>query len=179
MSGELTPAELADIDDILNDSSEVKLYEPKNIPNIRIKENSKPLTLNTNSSGRFQSKSSLNHIPPSPVKGIIPKTNKKCIVPCIGGPDLPTGKTTDLTEPKFCSNLICVSCDHKVIRFPNYKWAPSTDYLFLRNNYPNTVQKNLIPAPGLCAYCCQCTFCEESSTKQLSSFDSTWACRGH
>ena len=115
------------------------------------------------------------NLPVSPLT----KNPKKCTMTCIGGPDLESGITREISSPKFCSNLICINCDHKVIRFPNYKWAPKTDYLFLRNNYPNSVDKNLIPQQGVCAYCCQCKFLEESRTKTLSSFDTTWACRGH
>ena len=178
MSGELSPDELADIDDILNDTSDLLLPEPIRIPEIKIKEKPKPLS--TNNSGRYHSKSSLTRLPQSPLPKIQkPAKVQKCITPYIGGPDLEVGLTTDILSPKFCSNLICVSCDHKVIRFPNYRWAPSTNYLFLRNNYPDTVQKNLIPAPGVCAYCCQCTFCEETKLHPLNTFDSTWACRGH
>ena len=179
MSGTLSPDTLAAIDDILNDTSDIALPEPIKIPELSIKPKQKTLVGNNNS-GRYHSKSSLNRLPASPLPKIEkPKKPAKCITPYIGGPDLEVGMTTDILNPKFCSNLICVSCDHKVIRFPNYRWAPSTNYLFLRNNYPDTVQKNLIPAPGVCAYCCQCTFCEESKLKPLNSFDSTWACRGH
>lgn len=172
---ELTKEELEAIDDILNDNTDdYEVAKPKiEVP----KEKPKPLFIPQNS--RYNSKTSLGRY--SPMKPQIrPKQeSKKCIIPCIGGPDLESGATLDLSNPKFCSNLICVSCDHKVIRFPNYKWSPNTDYLFLRNNYPDTVQKNLIPARGVCAYCCQCTFCEETSTKHLNTFNSTWACRGH
>ena len=192
MSSSLTKEELDAIDDILNDSSdEIDTYIPNHKPILQLppKEKEKPRILSLPTNNRFQSKTSLGRphaalssAAPSSAFGIkkseLP-TLKKCTTPCIGGPDLEAGMTEDLTCPKFCTNLICVSCDHKVIRFPNFRWAPSTNYLFLRNNYPDTVKKNLIPAPGVCAYCCQCTFCEETTTKHLTTFNSTWACRGH
>ena len=104
---------------------------------------------------------------------------KKCLSVCLGGSDLPVGITTESSGPHFCSSLICVSCDFKVSRYPDKRWKKGTDYLFLRNNYPEKVQQNLIPAKGWCAYCCQCTFCEENEIKKLSSFTSNWVCRGH
>lgn len=102
----------------------------------------------------------------------------KCTAIYVGGTDLPDGITTSSSDPHFCSSLICISCDLKVSRYFDKKWKQGTDYLFLRNNYPETVSKNLIPAKGWCAYCCQCTFCEEEKARKLPSF-SNWVCRGH
>lgn len=103
----------------------------------------------------------------------------KCSAIFVGGTDLPDGITTNSSDPHFCTSLICISCDHKVSRYLDKRWKAGTDYLFLRNNYPNTVSQNLIPAKGWCAYCCQCTFCEEEKTRKLPSFSSNWVCRGH
>lgn len=103
----------------------------------------------------------------------------KCTGIFVGGTDLPEGITTSSSDPHFCSSLICISCDMKVSRYFNKRWKPGTDYLFLRNNYPETVSQNLIHAKGWCAYCCQCTFCEEEKTRRLPSFSSNWVCRGH
>jgi hypothetical protein len=66
-----------------------------------------------------------------------------------------------------------------VVRFADRIWKDSTDYLFLRNNYPDTVQQNLLPAPRWCAYCCQCTFCHEQKLRKLPPFSTNWVCRGH
>lgn len=104
---------------------------------------------------------------------------KKCVQVCLGGTRVPVGMTTDLDDPHFCSNLFCISCDHIVVRFPDRRWKESTDYLFLRNNYPDTVQKNLLFAPGYCAFCCQCTFAEENGVKKLPPYSTNWVCRGH
>jgi hypothetical protein len=87
--------------------------------------------------------------------------------------------TSDVGDPHHCSTLFCVSCDHEVIRFLNRKWRESTDYLFLRNNYPNTVSQNLLPAPRWAAYCCQCTHSSEQATRKLPPFSTNWVCRGH
>lgn len=170
----LSPDELAAIDDILGDESDPA---PESLPVDQLDCELGPLSIP--SPTKSHSKSSLNRSANSAMRHSPSIPSLKCAVACIGGPDLPSGRTSDVTTPHFCSNLICVSCDHKVIRFPNYKWSPNTDYLFLRNNYPDTVEQNLIPAPGRCAYCCQCTFCDETDVKHLNSFNSTWACRGH
>jgi hypothetical protein len=103
----------------------------------------------------------------------------KCTHIFVGGTDLPEGHTPDATDPHFCSNLFCISCDFKVIRFRDRKWRDSTDYLFLRNNYPHTVAQNLVMAPKWSAYCCQCTFCSEQTERKLPPFSTNWVCRGH
>lgn len=176
------------IDDILGDGDDDFGLPPIPAPKPKVEiaptpsPKQKPNVLNfqTNTNRGFHAKSSLSRpTGASGFKKTESSSSTKCITPCIGGPELQVGQTTDLASPRFCSNLICVSCDHKVIRFPNYRWNPDTNYLFLRNNYPDTVQKNLIPCKGTCAYCCQCTFCEETATKHLNSYSSTWACRGH
>lgn len=104
---------------------------------------------------------------------------QKCIQICLGGTALPVGRTQDAQSPHFCSNLFCISCDHMVIRFGDRRWNKSTDYLFLRNNYPDKVEQNLMYAPGWCAYCCQCTFREEQGIQRLAPFSTNWVCRGH
>jgi hypothetical protein len=103
----------------------------------------------------------------------------KCVHLFLGGTSLTDGITVDSNDPHFCSNMFCISCDHLVIRIPNRRWKESTDYLFLRNNYPDTVKQNLIPAARWCAYCCQCTFCQEQELKKLPPFSTNWVCRGH
>ena len=102
----------------------------------------------------------------------------KCTQIFVCGTDLQPGITTP-SDPHFCNNLFCLSCDHPVIRFENYQWAKDTDYLFMRNNYPEKVQSKLIRSNGYCAYCCQCTFYSENSLRKLSSYSSNWVCLGH
>lgn len=185
----LSPDELAVIDDILNNSVDIEKQEPTLIPGMPLIQNAKSnllniSTKNLSNSKFYQSRVSLS---PQPLHQLssaskkvnIPEITAKCATVYVGGPNLQAGMTRNMSEPRFCSNLICVSCDHKVIRFPNYHWNAETDYLFLRNNYPDTVQKNLVPFPGSCAYCCQCTHMDEMSLRRLDSFSCTWACRGH
>jgi hypothetical protein len=96
----------------------------------------------------------------------------KCPSLYFGGTALTEGETADTHDPHFCTNMICISCDHRVIRFPDRIWKDSTDYLFLRDNYPDRVKPNLTRAPCSCAYCCQCTFCHEQKLRKLPPFSS-------
>jgi hypothetical protein len=100
----------------------------------------------------------------------------KCGHIFVGGTQLPAGCATDVNNPFFCSNLFCISCDHMVVRFADRRWKPSTDYLFLRNNYPERVHENLVRAPRWCAYCCQCTFRSENQLKKLPLYSGNWVC---
>jgi hypothetical protein len=120
----------------------------------------------------------------SAIKGSPPITRPgagavKCVQVFIGGTDLTEGRTADVSDPHSCSNMFCISCDHRVIRFPDRKWRDGTDYMFLRNNYPNAVAPNLMHAPRWAAYCCQCTFCSEQATRKVPAFSTNWVCLGH
>ena len=117
----------------------------------------------------------LSSSPRSPVRS--GSDAKKCKY--LGGTDLKPGFNDLSEEPHFCSNMQCFSCDHIVLRFPDRRWSKDTDYLFTRNNYPNNLDSKLIPAPGWCAFCCQCTFCEEKDIQRLKPFSTKWVCRGH
>lgn len=134
-----------------------------------------------NKEGQFQI-DSYNHIglspsPRSPVKST--QVSVHCADIFIGPPSLLPGITTTPIEPHFCKNLQCINCDHIVLRFPDRKWASNVDYLFLRNNYPNKVDTRLVPSPGFCAFCCQCTFKDTDKLVRLGHFESDWVCRGH
>ncbi|EAY15013.1 hypothetical protein TVAG_019130 [Trichomonas vaginalis G3] len=134
-----------------------------------------------NKEGQFQI-DSYNHVglspsPRSPVKST--DASKHCADIFIGPPSLLPGITISPLEPHFCKNLQCINCDHIVLRFPDRKWASNVDYLFLRNNYPNKVDSRLVPSPGFCAFCCQCTFKDTDKLERLGHFDSDWVCRGH
>ena len=58
---------------------------------------------------------------------------------------------------KSCDNMMCLNCDFKVKNFDNYRWAFDTDYLFLRNNFPDfeRLKEKLIQTGGCRAYACQ------------------------
>jgi len=119
----------------------------------------------------------IHNTPRSPIRSGI--KSKKCAKIFIGGTDILPGWTENVLNPHFCTNLQCLKCDHIVLRFPDSQWDKSTDYLFLRNNYPNTVSKKLIKSFGYCAFCCQCTHIDTNQVQGLSGFETNWVCRGH
>jgi hypothetical protein len=119
----------------------------------------------------------LLRVPRSPVRS--GDIARKCSATFLGGTSLTPGCTNAPDTPHFCSNLSCLSCDCIVLRFPDARWKPTTDCLFLRLNYPNRLRARLYPAPRYCAFCCQCTFREEAELQRLSTFSSNWVCRGH
>jgi hypothetical protein len=52
----------------------------------------------------------------------------------------------------------CTKCDHAVIRFTGFEWAPEVDYLSVRNYHgkPEKLRSKLNVSSGSTAYCCQC-----------------------
>jgi len=90
---------------------------------------------------------------------------------------------TEKSGDKRCTNIHCINCDWHVTAFDNQKWVcmSSTDdnqnYLFLRNNYPETVHERLEPQQGWTAYCCQCTWDNVNSQKRPKT--RKWICSGH
>jgi hypothetical protein len=119
----------------------------------------------------------LPRAPRSPVRS--GEAARRCVAVYLGGPSLEPGKTELTDTPHFCSNLSCVCCDHIILRFVDTRWKPTVNYMFLRLNYPNRLNEGLYPAPGFCAFCCQCTFMDEDRLQKLSAFSSNWVCRGH
>jgi hypothetical protein len=103
----------------------------------------------------------------------------KCSHVFLGGTHLQDGVTLSEDNPYFCTSLFCISCDHPVLRFRDRMWSDTTNYLFLRNNYPDTVAANLLRTPRWCAYCCQCTFQHEQKLRKMPPFSTNWVCRGH
>ncbi|RXG72611.1 Protein C8orf37-like protein, partial [Armadillidium vulgare] len=59
---------------------------------------------------------------------------------------------------RCCNNLGCLSCDSQVVCFEGFRWRDSTDYLFLRTNYPDgqKLKAQMEPSRPTCSYCCQC-----------------------
>ncbi|XP_066956806.1 cilia- and flagella-associated protein 418-like isoform X5 [Macrobrachium rosenbergii] len=105
---------------------------------------------------------------------------KRCTTPLIGGTSLPLGMTTVATK-RSCDQLRCIKCDSPVIFFEGFIWTEDTDYLFLRNNYPDLerLRSHLDSLRGGRAYACQCSF--RSVEEPLSLEEDTelqWVCAG-
>lgn len=77
-------------------------------------------------------------------------------------PEVPKGKSRVVSSrPDHAFvNLHCLSCDHEVLRVEGCEWSSKVEYMFLRNYYPNVprLMPQLIEAPGMAAYCCQCSW---------------------
>jgi hypothetical protein len=58
------------------------------------------------------------------------------------------------------SDFRCTQCDHAIIRFAGFQWAPEVDYLFVRNFHgkPEKLRPKLKLSTGDAAYCCQCSW---------------------
>ena len=102
----------------------------------------------------------------------------------VGGPEA-TKALTRPSQSRPCTSLQCSSCDMKVGCYPGRQWANSVDYLFLRNNYPLTVDGGLEARPGRVAYCCQCSWttvnagCGDEQPLKRVLPASKWFCCGH
>jgi hypothetical protein len=130
---------------------------------------------------RFHSEKPIRVAIPAGLRSPVRSGNvaRKCSAVFIGGTALTPGCSIAGESPHFCSNLSCIECDLIVLRFPDARWKPATDYLFLRLNYPDRLARRLYRASGYCAFCCQCTFKEAAKLQHLSTFSSNWVCRGH
>ncbi|KAF0980106.1 hypothetical protein FDP41_000884 [Naegleria fowleri] len=72
----------------------------------------------------------------------IASTPRKCSAAFIGNSSDGLGINTYMSF-KRCDDLRCMKCDFKVIIFDGKKWKSDVNYLFFRNNYPDTVKKGL------------------------------------
>uniref|UniRef100_A0A0R3UKA0 Cilia- and flagella-associated protein 418 n=1 Tax=Mesocestoides corti TaxID=53468 RepID=A0A0R3UKA0_MESCO len=77
--------------------------------------------------------------------------------------------------------LRCLECDHDVATFSGYKWKKSTDYMFLRNNYPNfsKLRCNLAICKSSRAFCCQCNWTDVKQPTRLDPRQFNWVCTKH
>ncbi|KAL7640205.1 UNVERIFIED_CONTAM: hypothetical protein RMT77_009619 [Armadillidium vulgare] len=102
--------------------------------------------------------------------------NAKCSSPLLSG-------TSDIDgKERCCNNLGCLSCDSQVVCFEGFRWRDSTDYLFLRTNYPDgqKLKAQMEPSRPTCSYCCQCSHVSVSELKTVKEFSKLkWICRGH
>ena len=85
--------------------------------------------------------------------------------------------------PRSCDNLMCLSCDFKVVSFDGLRWSGGADYLFLRNNYPDLqrLRPQLVPDRSSRAYACGCS---KASPKEITEIgelnpELKWVCMKH
>eukprot|EP01002_Notosolenus_urceolatus_P012393 NODE_4206_length_827_cov_8.775064_g3478_i0.p2 GENE.NODE_4206_length_827_cov_8.775064_g3478_i0~~NODE_4206_length_827_cov_8.775064_g3478_i0.p2 ORF type:complete len:94 (+),score=2.70 NODE_4206_length_827_cov_8.775064_g3478_i0:511-792(+) len=79
--------------------------------------------------------------------------------------------------------MMCTKCDFQCEAFDGWKWKPGTEYVFLRNYFPNfsKLKDQLDKDPAFAAYACQCQHTSISESKLITMSDplSCWRCRGH
>lgn len=82
---------------------------------------------------------------------------------------------------RSCNSLRCTSCDFNVVSYKNYAWTEATDYLFLRNNYPDDdkLMTNLYKNYNSRSYCCQCRSITINTRTKMNTTDLTWVCARH
>ena len=94
----------------------------------------------------------------------------------------PPGYSTGMA-PRSCSNLMCLSCDFRVVSFDGWRWSDGADYLFLRNNYPDfqRLSSQLVPDRSARAYACGCSKASPREMWEIVELnpDLKWVCMKH
>lgn len=106
---------------------------------------------------------------------------RKCCPVFVGGSAVTHGVGTALSN-RSCDQLRCTTCDFRVLMFDDYEWDPSCDYLFLRNNMPDSqkLQAKLKRRRGLRAYACQCSWHSAREPADLrEQTQLRWVCGKH
>ncbi|XP_033856591.2 cilia- and flagella-associated protein 418 isoform X2 [Acipenser ruthenus] len=83
---------------------------------------------------------------------------------------------------KTCNQLRCTACDFRVATFDDYEWDQSSDYLFFRNNMPdsNKLKAKLVRRRGTRAYACQCSWRSIQNLVDLKTDkELKWVCGKH
>ena len=87
---------------------------------------------------------------------------------------------------KYCSNILCLNCDHTILIFNNYRWDESVNYLFFRLNFPNKhkLSQKLIKDENYTCYSCQCQYLNINITRNNNNNNNMnkineWQCCGH
>ncbi|XP_029929086.1 cilia- and flagella-associated protein 418 [Myripristis murdjan] len=110
-----------------------------------------------------------------------PSGGRKCCPVFLGGSATTNGVGTALSN-RSCDQLRCTSCDFRVLMFDDYEWDSSCDYLFLRNNMPDSqkLRAKLKRRRGLRAYACQCSWFSARELADLKQQPQLrWVCGKH
>ncbi|KAJ3269094.1 hypothetical protein HDV01_001867 [Terramyces sp. JEL0728] len=78
-----------------------------------------------------------------------------------------------------CSALKCLRCDFKVLELDGE--FKGVDYLFFRNNYPNTNQlkTRISQRKDFKCFCCQCSWASVQKPSDIKQLSLKWVCSGH
>ena len=119
-------------------------------------------------SGRF-SHDSLSRLPVNSMRkgsGDGGGTNKEVM---LGGSDCSMGSNPSKFRKVVNDRLLCLKCMCEVVRFVDYKWDDSVDYMFFRNFWPEPerLSPKMRKSRGFAAYCCQCSWHSSQGVEHL------------
>jgi len=111
----------------------------------------------------------------------------RCIRASVTGSAVKKGyKQSSFARDVSCSSMRCIKCNFSIRIFDKAKWeltADGSDYLFLRNSFPNDgkLSAKLCADASSCAYCCQCGWANatEGSDVDVKELQLQWNCSGH
>ncbi|CAN0252359.1 unnamed protein product [Ectocarpus sp. 4 AP-2014] len=110
------------------------------------------------------------------------KKRRRCGTVFVGGMATDRGFCASSLSQRACDKLRCTDCNFEVLCFHGRAWDDQTDYMFLRNNVPDTnkLSARLTPCPDSCAYACQCSWKNVKDVRAQSPTERPrWACGGH
>ena len=78
----------------------------------------------------------------------------------LGGSECSLGSNPSKFRKVVNDELLCLKCMCEVVRFADYKWDDSVDYMFFRNFWPEPERlvEKMQMRRGYAAYCCQCSW---------------------
>ncbi|CAM9394453.1 unnamed protein product [Ectocarpus sp. 13 AM-2016] len=110
------------------------------------------------------------------------KKRRRCGTVFVGGVATDRGFCASSLSQRACDKLRCTDCNFEVLCFHGRAWDDQTDYMFLRNNVPDTdkLSARLTPCSDSCAYACQCSWQNVKDVRAQSPTQRPrWACGGH
>ncbi|XP_056142310.1 cilia- and flagella-associated protein 418 [Lampris incognitus] len=119
--------------------------------------------------------------PNAETKPLSQSGGRKCCPVYLGGTSITNGIGTTMSQ-RSCDQLRCTSCDFRVLMFNDYVWDSSCDYLFLRNNVPDSQKlgSKLKRRQGARAYACQCSWFSARELVDLrDQLQLRWVCGKH
>jgi hypothetical protein len=87
----------------------------------------------------------------------------------LGGSDCSMGSTPSTFRKIVNDQLLCLKCMCAVVRFADYKWDDTVDYMYFRNFWPEPerLSPKMQKRHGYAAYCCQCSWHSSQGVEHL------------
>ncbi|XP_064393369.1 cilia- and flagella-associated protein 418-like [Halichondria panicea] len=111
----------------------------------------------------------------------LPNVTPRCTTLLLGGSMTEMG-LSERNSQRSCDKLRCTGCDFNVLHFNDFTWHSKCDYMFFRNNMPNTdkLSKNLVRKRGSRAYSCQCSWITMETAVEVTTLPQLkWVCGRH